>query len=335
MNKFLINCLVFFLHLVFVDSLYNLFTETCNSSIFLRKASDESALITFNKTHNLLFRPYEGSQQHVKFISEEQLFSQSFPPVTYNDSDNIQLALFCDKDYFYCWDFNSGTSREIGNPLSLMPNYSIAVNSTFLALFAQNSTNPNLSNLTLQTIVCQDQRIMTSQWWGVSENHLPIGMFKLESKNYTLAFSKNTTGSIYVLLLNNKYGESIGNINDATRYLETSFLADLQSINKIKMIEFNDELVVCVSGGLRDMFNVTCFIGDITESNERLNFREKRGSQSVLKNCSDFQKSEYDFSLFPLNKNTFFVSCSTETNLIFNLLTPINDSFKILGYSLQ
>ena len=62
MNKFLINCLVFFLHLVFVDSLYNLFTETCNSSIFLRKASDESALITFNKTHNLLFRPYEGSQ---------------------------------------------------------------------------------------------------------------------------------------------------------------------------------------------------------------------------------------------------------------------------------
>lgn len=119
----------------------------------------------------------------------------------------------------------------------------------------------------------------------------------------------------------------------ATRYLETSFLADLQSINKIKMIEFNDELVVCVSGGLRDMFNVTCFIGDITESNERLNFREKRGSQSVLKNCSDFQKSEYDFSLFPLNKNTVFVSCSTETNLTFNLLTPINDSFKILGYS--
>ena len=160
-------------------------------------------------------------------------------------------------------------------------------------------------------------------------------MLKLESKNYTIVFSKSENGRVFVLFLNDRNGESIGDVNDGTHYLDTSFLTDLQSINKIKIIEFNNDLVVGVSGGLRDMFNVTCFIGDITESNERLNFREKRGSQSVLKNCSDFQKSEYDFSLFPLNKNTFFVSCSTETNLIFNLLTPINDSFKILGYSLQ
>ena len=86
-------------------------------------------------------------------MSGELLFSQSFPPVTYNESGHIQLALFWNSDNFSCCDFQSKTASEISNSLSLMPNYSIAVNSTFLALFAQNSTNPNLSNLTLQTIV--------------------------------------------------------------------------------------------------------------------------------------------------------------------------------------
>ena len=91
--------------------------------------------------------------------------------------------------------------------------------------------------------------------------------------------------------------------------------------------------MVCVSGGLGDMFNVTCFIGVITESNERLNFSVGYSSESVLKNCFDYQKNEYEFSLFPLNTDTVFISCSTKSGLIYNLLTPQNDHFKTLSSS--
>ena len=133
-------------------------------------------------------------------MSGELLFSQSFPPVTYNESGHIQLALFWNSDNFSCWDFQSKTASEISNSLSLMPNYSIAVSSTFLALFVENS-DPNNSILTLQSINCKEQRVMTSQWSNVRENHPPIGMFKLESKNYTIVFSKNDNGEIYVLII--------------------------------------------------------------------------------------------------------------------------------------